>query len=52
MVSCANAFKGTSHFLFYEVQCDWLYVEVFDPLDLSFGVGGPSVDVLLLLINE
>ena len=32
----ADVFKCTSHFLFYEVQCGWLYVEVFDPFRLEF----------------
>ena len=34
----AFAFKCTSHFLFYKVQCGWLYVEVFDPFGLEFCV--------------
>ena len=28
VVCCANVFKTTSHFLFYQVQCNWIYVEV------------------------
>ncbi|KAL6065563.1 hypothetical protein STEG23_034270 [Scotinomys teguina] len=32
VVSCANAFKSTSYFLFYHIQCNWIYVEIFDPL--------------------
>ena len=33
---CANALKCTSHFVFYKVQCGWLYVEVFDSFGLEF----------------
>lgn len=29
-------FKVISYFLFCQVQCIWCYVEVFDPLELSF----------------
>ena len=29
-------FKVISYFLFCQVQCIWFYVEVFDPLELSF----------------
>ncbi|ERE69856.1 hypothetical protein H671_6g16854 [Cricetulus griseus] len=36
LLSCANVFKAISHFLFYEVQCGWIYVEVFDPFGLEF----------------
>ena len=28
--------KCTSHFLFYEVQCSCLYVDIFDPFGLEF----------------
>ena len=28
--------SSTSYFLFYKVQCGWLYVEVFDPFGLEF----------------
>ncbi|KAL6031449.1 hypothetical protein STEG23_019651, partial [Scotinomys teguina] len=34
VVSCANAFKSTSYFLFYNVQCKQISVEIFDPLGL------------------
>ena len=33
-------FKVTFHFLFYEVQCGWIYVEVSDPLGLEFYAWG------------
>jgi hypothetical protein len=29
---CAHIFKVFPHFLLYEIQCLWFYVEVFDPL--------------------
>ena len=28
--------SGLLHFLFYEVQCGWFYVEVFEPFGLEF----------------
>ena len=28
---CANDFELLSHFLFYQIQCIWFYVEVLDP---------------------
>ena len=31
--------KDTSHFLFCQLQCNWIYVEVFDPLGLEFCAG-------------
>ena len=35
---CANVFKCTSHFLFYKVQCGWLYGEAFPPFLFEFCV--------------
>ena len=34
--SCTNVFKAISHFLFYQVQHIWFYVEVFDPFGVEF----------------
>ena len=39
LVSCANAFKTSPHFLFDQVQGIWFYDEVFDPLGFEFSVG-------------
>ena len=53
-MSYANAFKVTSHFIFYQFKCNWIYVEVFDLL-VMWDVGFPSVCneyVLLLLVNK
>ncbi|KAL6032624.1 hypothetical protein STEG23_022439 [Scotinomys teguina] len=36
VISCDSAFKSTSYFPFYHVQCNWLYVDIFDPLGLEF----------------
>ncbi|KAL6075121.1 hypothetical protein STEG23_022560 [Scotinomys teguina] len=36
IVSCANAFETTFSFIFYQVQYNWIYVEVFDPFGLEF----------------
>ena len=38
-VSSANVSKTIPHFLFYQVQCIWFYVEVFDPFGLEFCAG-------------
>jgi hypothetical protein len=32
VVSCANVFKAIPHFLVYQIQCIWFYVEIFDSL--------------------
>ena len=32
----SNVFKCISHFLFCEVHCGWIYIEVFDPFGLEF----------------
>ena len=37
-VSRAYVFKDTSHLLLYQVQSNWIYVEVIDPLGLEFCV--------------
>jgi hypothetical protein len=34
--SFANEFSAITHFLFYQVQCFWTHIEVFDPLGLEF----------------
>ena len=49
MVSCVNASKCTSHFLFYDVQCCWFYVEVFDPFELEFVYGGRYGSIFIIL---
>ncbi|KAL6086833.1 hypothetical protein STEG23_034102, partial [Scotinomys teguina] len=36
VISSANVFKSASNFLFYQVQSNWIYVEVFDPLGIKF----------------
>ena len=33
IVFCSNGFKAISHFLFYQVQCIWFYVDIFDTLE-------------------
>ena len=48
--SGANAFKCPSHFLFYEVQCRWLYVRSLIHLDLSF-VNGDRYGYILILLH-
>lgn len=42
--SCANEFKGISHFLFYHVLC-----EVFDPLGVEYYEGDIYVSIAILL---
>jgi hypothetical protein len=39
VIICTVAFKVTLNFLFYQVQCIWFYVEVFDLLGLEFFEG-------------
>ena len=39
VVSFVKAFDISPHFLFYQVQCVWFCVEVFDPLELEFCAG-------------
>ena len=34
-----NVVKAVPHFLCYQVQCNWIYVEVFDPHRLEFCAG-------------
>lgn len=38
--SCASASEIISHFLFYQVLCIWIYVEVFNPLELTLCAWG------------
>ena len=45
MNSHAHAFKATSHFLFNEVQCGCIYVEVFEPFGLKFCALGINMDL-------
>jgi hypothetical protein len=46
-ISCANAFNGTPHFPFYQVQCIPINVDLFDPPVLEFCAGS-----ICILIHE
>ena len=37
------------HFLFYQVQCIWFYVEVFGPVGLEFVQGDKYKSIWILL---
>ncbi|KAL6082584.1 hypothetical protein STEG23_001615 [Scotinomys teguina] len=49
VVSCANEFKAISQFLFYQIQCNWIYVEIFDLLGHEFVQYDRSESICILL---
>ena len=45
-------FKFNSHFLFYNVQCIWLYVEVFEPFGLGMVINMGLFSFFYMLISS
>ena len=46
---CVSEFKAILYFLFYQVQCIWFYVEVFDLFGVEFVLGDEYKSTCILL---
>jgi len=47
--SLCHVLQAFTHFLFYKIQCFWLYVDVLDPLELNFVQGDKNKSFFILL---